>query len=35
MRKYNMEDIWLTVTIIIASGCVIAVTSYTFLNWMP
>jgi hypothetical protein len=35
MRNYSMEDIWLIVTIIIASGCVIAVTSYTFLDWIP
>jgi hypothetical protein len=35
MRNYSTEDIWLIVTIIIASGCVIAASSYTFLNWIP
>jgi len=30
-----MEDIWLVVTIGLASGCVIAASSYTFLNWIP
>jgi hypothetical protein len=35
MRKTTIEDIWLIVTIGLAAGCVIAASSYTFLNWIP
>ncbi len=30
-----MENIWMIVTLGLASGCVIAAASYTFLNWIP
>jgi hypothetical protein len=35
MEKGTIEDIWLIVTIGLASGFVVAASSYTFLNWIP
>jgi hypothetical protein len=35
MRKDKMEDIWLMAAIALACGCILAATSYTFLNWIP
>jgi hypothetical protein len=35
MSKAKIEDIWLIVSLGLACGCVVAATSYTFLNWIP